>query len=55
MVAGLVAISVGDELVITHPAGHIRSAWIAVILGGHRRPTDGYLCLALPQRSEGGC
>jgi low temperature requirement protein LtrA len=34
MVTGLVAISVGDELVITHPAGHIRSAWIAVILGG---------------------
>ena len=34
MVAGLVAISVGDELVITHPAGRIRPAWIAVILGG---------------------
>jgi low temperature requirement protein LtrA len=34
MAAGLVAISVGDELVITHPAGHIQPAWIAVILGG---------------------
>jgi low temperature requirement protein LtrA len=34
MVAGLVAISVGDELVVTHPAGHIQPAWIAVILGG---------------------
>jgi low temperature requirement protein LtrA len=34
MVAGLVAISAGDELVITHPAGPIRPAWIAVILGG---------------------
>jgi low temperature requirement protein LtrA len=34
MVAGLVAVSVGDELVITHPAGHIQPAWAAVILGG---------------------
>jgi low temperature requirement protein LtrA len=34
MIAGLVAISVGDELVITHPAGHTPPAWIAVILGG---------------------
>jgi hypothetical protein len=34
MIAGLVAISVGDEFVIRHPAGHIRPAWIAVILGG---------------------
>jgi low temperature requirement protein LtrA len=34
MVAGLVAISVGDQLVITYPAGHIQPAWIAVILGG---------------------
>jgi low temperature requirement protein LtrA len=34
MVAGLVAISVGDELVIRHPAGHTQPAWIAVILGG---------------------
>jgi low temperature requirement protein LtrA len=34
MVTGLVAISVGDELVITHPAGRIQPAWIAVILGG---------------------
>jgi low temperature requirement protein LtrA len=34
MVAALVAISVGDELVIRYPAGHIQPAWIAVILGG---------------------
>ena len=34
MIAGLVAISVGDDLVIRHPAGHIRPTWIAVILGG---------------------
>jgi low temperature requirement protein LtrA len=34
MVAGLVAVSAGDELVVRHPAGHIRPAWIAVILGG---------------------
>ncbi|RQW91451.1 low temperature requirement protein A [Micromonospora globispora] len=34
MVAGIVAISVGDELVITHPFGHAQPAWIAVILGG---------------------
>jgi low temperature requirement protein LtrA len=34
MVAGLVAISVGDALVITYPAGHTPPAWIAVILGG---------------------
>jgi low temperature requirement protein LtrA len=34
MVAGLVTISVGDQLVITHPAGHVQPAWIAVILGG---------------------
>jgi low temperature requirement protein LtrA len=33
MVAGVVLISVGDELVITHPAGHMQPAWIAVILG----------------------
>jgi low temperature requirement protein LtrA len=34
MVAGLVAVSAGDALVITHPTGHTRPAWIAVILGG---------------------
>jgi low temperature requirement protein LtrA len=34
MVAGLVAISAGDELVIRHPAGHIHPPWIAVIFGG---------------------
>jgi low temperature requirement protein LtrA len=34
MVAGIVAIAVGDELVIEHPFGHPRPAWIAVILGG---------------------
>jgi low temperature requirement protein LtrA len=34
MVAGIVAISVGDELMIRHPFGHTQPAWIAVILGG---------------------
>jgi low temperature requirement protein LtrA len=34
MVAGVVAISVGDELVIRHPSGHTEPAWIAVVLGG---------------------
>lgn len=34
MVAGIVAISAGDDLVITHPSGHIEPAWIAVVLGG---------------------
>ncbi|MFC4017069.1 low temperature requirement protein A [Micromonospora sp. GCM10011542] len=34
MVAGIVAIAVGDELVIEHPLGHTPSAWIIVILGG---------------------
>jgi low temperature requirement protein LtrA len=34
MIAGLVAVSVGDGLVITHPAGHTKPAWIAVIFGG---------------------
>jgi low temperature requirement protein LtrA len=34
MVAGLVAISVGDDLVIRHPSGHTQPAWIPVILGG---------------------
>ncbi|MFG2059282.1 low temperature requirement protein A [Micromonospora sp. NPDC048930] len=34
MVAGIVAIAVGDELVITHPLGDTDPAWIAVILGG---------------------
>jgi low temperature requirement protein LtrA len=34
MVAGIVAIAVGDELVIAHPLGHTDPAWIAVILGG---------------------
>jgi low temperature requirement protein LtrA len=34
MVAGLVVISAGDELVLTHPDGHIQPAWIAVIFGG---------------------
>ena len=34
VVAGLVTISAGDELVITHPGGHMQQAWIAVILGG---------------------
>jgi low temperature requirement protein LtrA len=34
MLAGIVATAVGDELVITHPLGHTRPAWVAVILGG---------------------
>ncbi|WBB69552.1 low temperature requirement protein A [Micromonospora sp. WMMD812] len=34
MVAGIIAISVGDELVIEHPFGHTPPAWVAVILGG---------------------
>jgi hypothetical protein len=34
MVAGLVVISAGAELVIIHPAGRIHPAWIAVILAG---------------------
>ena len=34
MVAGIVAVSVGDELVIGHPSGHSKPAWIAVVLGG---------------------
>ncbi|MFF4875354.1 low temperature requirement protein A [Micromonospora sp. NPDC000668] len=34
MIAGIVAIAVGDELIITHPFGHSDPAWIAVILGG---------------------
>jgi low temperature requirement protein LtrA len=34
MIAGIVATSVGDELVIRHPFGHTQPAWIALILGG---------------------
>ncbi|MET8833751.1 low temperature requirement protein A [Micromonospora sp. NPDC004540] len=34
MVAGIVVIAVGDELVIEHPLGHTPPAWITVILGG---------------------
>ncbi|MEH0981814.1 low temperature requirement protein A [Micromonospora sp. CPCC 205556] len=34
MVAGIVAIAVGDELVIEHPFGHTKPAWVIVILGG---------------------
>jgi low temperature requirement protein LtrA len=34
MIAAIVAISVGDELVIKHPFGHTHPAWIAVMLGG---------------------
>jgi low temperature requirement protein LtrA len=34
MIAGIVAISVGDDLVIRHPSGHTRPAWIPVVLGG---------------------
>jgi low temperature requirement protein LtrA len=34
MIAGIVATSVGDDLVIRHPSGHTQPAWIAVVLGG---------------------
>ncbi|RZU75098.1 low temperature requirement protein LtrA [Micromonospora kangleipakensis] len=34
MIAGIVAISVGDELIIDHPLEHTPPAWAAVILGG---------------------
>jgi low temperature requirement protein LtrA len=34
MVAGIVLTAVGDQIVITHPVGHARPAWIAVMLGG---------------------
>lgn len=34
MVAGVITISVGDELVIHHPLGQTQPAWIAVFLGG---------------------
>jgi low temperature requirement protein LtrA len=34
MVAGIVVTAVGVELVIGHPLGHTKPAWIAVILGG---------------------
>ena len=34
MIAGIVAIAVGGELVIQHPLGHTDPAWIPVILGG---------------------
>ncbi|SCG66119.1 Low temperature requirement protein LtrA [Micromonospora inositola] len=34
MIAGIVTIAVGDELLITHPLGHPNPAWTAVILAG---------------------
>ena len=34
MVAGVITIAVGDELVIQHPLGQTQPAWTAVILGG---------------------
>jgi low temperature requirement protein LtrA len=34
MVAGIVVIAAGDELVIAHPSGHPRPAWIPVVLSG---------------------
>jgi low temperature requirement protein LtrA len=34
MVAGVVATAVGNELVIAHPLGHAKPAWIGAILGG---------------------
>jgi low temperature requirement protein LtrA len=34
MVAGIVLTAVGDQIVITHPAGHTRPAWTTVLFGG---------------------
>jgi low temperature requirement protein LtrA len=34
MVAGIVLTAVGDQIVITHPAGHTRPGWTAVLVGG---------------------
>jgi low temperature requirement protein LtrA len=34
MVAGIVVIAAGEELVVAHPSGHLQPAWIALILGG---------------------
>ncbi|WP_328848469.1 low temperature requirement protein A [Micromonospora zamorensis] len=34
MVAGIVAVAVGYEIVIDHPFGHTETAWIFVIVGG---------------------
>ncbi|WP_328653357.1 low temperature requirement protein A [Micromonospora sp. NBC_00330] len=34
MVAGIVAVAVGYEIVIEHPFGHTHAAWILVVLGG---------------------
>ncbi|MBM0205162.1 low temperature requirement protein A [Micromonospora sp. STR1s_5] len=34
MVAGIVAVAVGYEIVIEHPFGHTNAAWILVVLGG---------------------
>jgi low temperature requirement protein LtrA len=34
MVLGIVLVATGYDLVVTHPGGHVRSAWLAAILGG---------------------
>ncbi|MET8232763.1 low temperature requirement protein A [Micromonospora sp. NPDC005298] len=34
MVAGIVAVAVGYEIVIDHPFGHTETAWVLVVLGG---------------------
>lgn len=34
MIAGIVAIAVGDELVVAHPFGHTEPAWMLVMFGG---------------------
>lgn len=34
MVAGIVVVAVGYEIVIEHPFGHTKPAWILVVLGG---------------------
>ncbi|SCL63968.1 Low temperature requirement protein LtrA [Micromonospora eburnea] len=34
MVLGIVLVSAGYEIVVTHPGGHVRAAWLAATLGG---------------------
>ncbi|MFG2057546.1 low temperature requirement protein A [Micromonospora sp. NPDC048930] len=34
MVLGIVLVATGYEIVVTHPGGHVRPAWLATILGG---------------------
>jgi low temperature requirement protein LtrA len=34
IVAGIIVVAVGDELVLAHPTGHVERATTAVVLGG---------------------